>query len=71
LATVQWAAAVRDYMVCETVINRYPWMLDLVVHDGPVFKDGFIYPPNKPGLGIELDPDVAKAHLADGESRWG
>jgi len=57
---VQWAAAVRDYMVCETVINRYDWMLDLVIHL-----------PNKPGLGIELDPDVAKAHLADGEEWWG
>lgn len=71
LATVQWAAAVRDYMVCETVINRYDWMLDLVVHEGPVFRDGFIHLPNKPGLGIELDPDVAKAHLAHGEEWWG
>jgi len=34
-------------------------------------KNGFIEVPNKPGLGIELDPDVVKAHLAPGETWWG
>ena len=71
LATVQWASAVRDYMVCETVINRYDWMLEAVVWDGPIIEDGFIHLPNKPGLGIELDPDVCKAHLGEGETWWG
>ena len=26
---------------------------------------------SKPGLGAEVNPDVAKAHLATGESWWG
>jgi L-alanine-DL-glutamate epimerase-like enolase superfamily enzyme len=26
--------------------------------------------PEKPGLGIELNPDVVKAHLAKGETYW-
>jgi L-alanine-DL-glutamate epimerase-like enolase superfamily enzyme len=26
---------------------------------------------DKPGLGIELNPDVVKAHLAPGERWWG
>ena len=46
-------------------------MDDLVLHDGPIFKDGFIDVTDKPGLGIELNPDVAKAHLAAGEVWWG
>lgn len=71
IATAQWAGAVRDYMVCETVVNRYPWMLEAVVWDGPLIQDGFIHLPDKPGLAIELDPDVCKAHLGEGERWWG
>jgi L-alanine-DL-glutamate epimerase-like enolase superfamily enzyme len=26
--------------------------------------------PEKPGLGIELNPDVVNAHLAKGETYW-
>jgi L-alanine-DL-glutamate epimerase-like enolase superfamily enzyme len=71
MATVQWAASIRDYIACETVIGRRDWMDDVIVHEGPVVKNGFIEVPNKPGLGIELNPDVVKAHLAPGESWWG
>jgi len=71
MATVQWAASIRDYIACETVIGRRDWMDDVVVHEGLLVKNGFIEVPNKPGLGIELDPDVVKAHLAPGETWWG
>ena len=26
---------------------------------------------DKPGLGIELNPDIVRAHLAQGETWWG
>jgi hypothetical protein len=26
---------------------------------------------DKPGLGIELNPDIVRAHLAAGETWWG
>ena len=71
MATVQWAGAIRDYMVCETVVGKRDWMDDVIVHDGPLVNDGFIELPKKPGLGLELDPDVVKAHLEEGESYWG
>ena len=70
-ATLQWACAVRDFLAAETMIGRGDWMDDVVVHDGPVVKDGFMTLPDKPGLGIELNPDVVKAHLAAGETYWG
>jgi len=47
------------------------WLDDMVLHDGPIFKDGFIAVWTKPGLGIELNPDVVRAHLATGEQWWG
>ncbi len=72
LATVQWAASIRDYLACETVLGQGGWMDELVLHDGPIFKDSYIaVNATKPGSGIELNPDVAKAHLAEGDVWWG
>jgi len=71
MATVQWAAAVRDFLASETVMGRREWLDDVILHDGPIVKDGHIELPNKPGLGIELNPEVVKAHLAPGETYWG
>jgi L-alanine-DL-glutamate epimerase-like enolase superfamily enzyme len=71
MATIQWAASIRDYLACETVMFKGDWLDDVILHDGPLVEDGFVKLPNKPGLGIELNPDVVKAHLAEGESWWG
>lgn len=67
---VQWAASVRDFLAAETVIGRRNWMDDLIVHDGLIVQGGHITVPDKPGLGIELNRDVAKANLAKGEKYW-
>ena len=70
-AAVQWACSVHDFLGAETVIGNGGWMDDVIVHDGPIVKNGHIALPDKPGLGIELNPDVVKAHLAKGETYWG
>jgi L-alanine-DL-glutamate epimerase-like enolase superfamily enzyme len=70
-ATCQWAASIRDYMSCETVTGEGGWMDQVLVLDAPYIKDGFIQVSDKPGLGITLNPDVVKAHLAAGETWWG
>ena len=44
---------------------------DLVAGTGLYIQDGFIQVTDKPGLGIELNPDVVRAHLAPGEVWWG
>jgi L-alanine-DL-glutamate epimerase-like enolase superfamily enzyme len=46
------------------------WWPTLVVHEGPFWKDGYCVIEDKPGLGVELNPDVVKAHLAPGEKWW-
>jgi L-alanine-DL-glutamate epimerase-like enolase superfamily enzyme len=71
MATVQWAAAVRDFVAAETLVGRGNWMDDLIVHDGPVVRDGHIVVSEKPGLGFDLNADVVKANLAKGEKYWG
>jgi L-alanine-DL-glutamate epimerase-like enolase superfamily enzyme len=44
---------------------------DLVVHEGPIWAKGYLPIQDKPGYGIEINPDVARAHLAPGETWWG
>jgi L-alanine-DL-glutamate epimerase-like enolase superfamily enzyme len=70
-ASAQWAASIRDYMALETVTGQGGWMDQVVLLDGPYIQDGFIRVTDKPGLGMELNPDVVRAHLAPGESWWG
>ncbi len=45
-------------------------MDDVILHEGPLVAQGYIAVPRKPGLGVELNPDVVKANLAEGEKYW-
>jgi L-alanine-DL-glutamate epimerase-like enolase superfamily enzyme len=69
-ANAQWATSIRDFIACETVTGKGDWMDKLLLLDGPYIKDGHIAATDKPGLGIEINPDTAKAHLAPGETYW-
>ncbi|MSU66099.1 MAG: mandelate racemase/muconate lactonizing enzyme family protein [Opitutus sp.] len=71
MATIHWASTVQDYLGCETVFFDGGWMDDVIVHDKPLCRNGHVEVPNGPGLGITLNPDVVKAHLAPGETWWG
>lgn len=71
-ATVQWAGSIRDFISCETVTGQGTWMDQVLLLDGPYIQDGFCrVNDTKPGLGMDLNPDVVKAHLAEGETWWG
>lgn len=71
MASVQVAATIRNFSMIERAGEDYPWWEDLILHDGPVIQDGYVTVPQKPGLGIELNPDVVQRLLADGETYWG
>ena len=71
-AAAQFAGAIHDYMALETITGEGGWMDQVLLLDGPYIKNGYIQVNDtKAGLGIELNPDVVKAHLAPGESWWG
>lgn len=60
-------AAVPNFMSIEYRGHDVPWWDDLVTRtggDGPIIQDGFIDVPEGPGLGVEIDPDVASEYLA-------
>jgi L-alanine-DL-glutamate epimerase-like enolase superfamily enzyme len=69
-SAVQWAATVQDHLAVETITGEGGWMDQVLVLDGPYIKNGYVTVNDKPGLGLELNPDVVKAHLAAGEVYW-
>ena len=69
-ASVQWASTIRDYIACETITGQGGWMDQLLVLEGPYIQNGYIRMHDHPGLNIKLNEDVARAHLAPGETYW-
>ena len=70
-ASAQWAASIRDYISLETVTGEGGWMDQVLALDGAYIRDGFVHVTDKPGLGIELNPEIVRAHLVEGETWWG
>lgn len=70
IASAHAASAMRNFRIHE-LANWIDWWPDLVVHEGPIWEGGYLTIQDKPGYGIELNPDVARAHLAPGETWWG
>ena len=65
-ANAHACAAIRSFVAFESDSVELPHWQDIILHDGPIYKDGYLELPNKPGLGIELNEEVCKRHLAPG-----
>lgn len=74
MASAHCAAAIRDFRGHEwnrgSLPNEEAWE-KYVVSDAPLLKDGRIQVPDKPGIGLELNEDYVRQHLAPGEQWWG
>ncbi|MFN3848752.1 MAG: mandelate racemase/muconate lactonizing enzyme family protein [Spirosomataceae bacterium] len=68
MANVHCAAATENFVALEHHSFDVPWWEDLVTGiEKPIYKDGFVKVPEKPGLGVELNEKVVKEHLQTGE----
>ena len=63
-ANVQLCAAIPNLLVAETIETPFHAAL---IKDGLTVKGGYIGVPEGPGLGIEVDEELARAHPYDGE----
>jgi L-alanine-DL-glutamate epimerase-like enolase superfamily enzyme len=70
VASAQVCGAINNFLVLEYHAHDVPWWGDLVV-GGPVIRDGFIHLDDRPGHGLTLNEDVARAHLKPGSSFFG
>jgi L-alanine-DL-glutamate epimerase-like enolase superfamily enzyme len=67
MAGVHAIAAMNNFIAMENHSVDVPWWDSLVEGvDKPIVNHGFIKVPDKPGLGITLDEEAVKAHLAPG-----
>ena len=67
MASVHCAAATENFLACENHSLDVPWWQDLVEGvEKPIINKGFIAVPDKPGLGVTLNEEVVRQHLARG-----
>ena len=65
-ANIQLAACIPNFLILES-IRKMDGFHARLLRQGFRWQDGYIIPPDAPGLGIELDEDVARAHPWNGE----
>ena len=68
LLSAHYCAAIPNFLVLEFHASDVPFWNDLV--DGmpkPIIQNGFIQVPEKPGLGVTLNEEVARKYARKGE----
>jgi 2-dehydro-3-deoxyphosphogalactonate aldolase len=66
-ANIQLAACSPCFLLLEGILEWGGIQADLL-RTPIVWEDGYVIPPTAPGLGIELDEEVAAAHPYDGDA---
>ena len=68
MANVHCAAATQNFLALENHSLDVPWWSSLVQEytKTPLVNHGWIEVPDRPGLGVTLNDDVARQHLAQG-----
>ncbi|HLV86339.1 MAG TPA: mandelate racemase/muconate lactonizing enzyme family protein [Candidatus Sulfotelmatobacter sp.] len=68
MANVHCAAATQNFLALENHSLDVPWWSSLVQEGvkSPIVNHGWIEVPDRPGLGVTLNEDVARQHLAPG-----
>jgi len=74
IASANCAATMADFLGHETFdFKNGPRAgeTDVIIYDRELIQDGHIRLSDKPGLGVEINKDVAVKHLMEGETWWG
>src|SRR5260221_6872219 len=68
MANVHCAAAARNFLAMEHHSLDVPWCSSLAQEgaSAPIVQRGFIDVPDRPGLGVTVNEDVVRQHLAPG-----
>ena len=67
MASVHCAAATENFLALENHSLDVPWWQDLAEGiEKPIVNKGYITVPDKPGLGVTLNEDMVRQHLAPG-----
>jgi len=66
IASGHACSAIRSFVALESDSVELKHWPDIIERDGPIYKNGYLELPNKPGLGIELNEQVCRKHLSAG-----
>jgi galactonate dehydratase len=64
-ANIHLAVSIPNLLMAETIQTGGAFHLALIKHSLK-WEDGYILPPEGPGLGIDFDEDLARAHAYEG-----
>jgi L-alanine-DL-glutamate epimerase-like enolase superfamily enzyme len=72
IASAHVATAIPNYLALEWHGMSVPfWNAMVTGLDGPVIQDGYIEVPQGPGLGVDLNEEVARQYAREGEPFFG
>jgi gluconate/galactonate dehydratase len=71
LASAHACASIPNFVALEWHAASVPFFDELLVGGGPVIVDGYVTLPEGPGIGGELDLDVARQYARPGEPFFG
>ncbi|MBB6448634.1 L-alanine-DL-glutamate epimerase-like enolase superfamily enzyme [Geomicrobium halophilum] len=67
MAAAYVCAAIPNFLVLEWHSASVPFWDDLAKLSSPLIQEGYLIISDKPGLGVELDEDVAYQYRKHGE----
>ncbi|MEJ2616371.1 MAG: mandelate racemase/muconate lactonizing enzyme family protein [Ignavibacteriaceae bacterium] len=65
-ASAHVCSSIKNFIALESDGVEIPYWQDFIQRDKPFYQDGYLVLSKKPGLGIELNEDVCRKHLAPG-----
>lgn len=68
MAACHVLASVPNFLLLEFHARTIPWWNDLCIGDKPFVEQGFMTVSERPGIGIELNDEVAKRLLWNGDT---
>jgi L-alanine-DL-glutamate epimerase-like enolase superfamily enzyme len=58
--------AIKSFLALESDNVDIPEWKDIIYFDGPIYNQGYLELPDKPGLGVELNEEICRKYLAPG-----
>ncbi|MCI0636006.1 MAG: mandelate racemase/muconate lactonizing enzyme family protein, partial [Actinobacteria bacterium] len=71
LASAQACASIPNFLALEWHAASVPFFDELVTTGEPVIVDGYVVVPDGPGIGADLELDVARRYARSGEPFFG
>ena len=71
-ASAHFAASIQNFYRSESALGRPTrYVEDMAASNPPIVKNSLLQLPKGVGLGLDLNTDFLKKHMADGETWWG